>query len=418
MAEKYDLIVVGGGASGMMAAGRAADRGLRVLLLEKNARLGEKLRISGGGRCNILNAEEDPRVLLKKYGKAEQFLYAPFAQFGVIETRAFFETRGLPLKIEAGKRAFPHTEKAEDVVRVLEAYMKKGGVVVQTRTPVSEVFVEGDMVTGVRSGTVTYHAKEYLFASGGVSHPETGSTGDGFEWLTKLGHTVAKPTPTIVPLKVRDHWIKVLAGTTLPDIKITFFVNGTKAFVKKGNILCTHFGLSGPLILNCAHQVADLLHDGVVTGAIDLFPLVDHGTLERQILNLFEGGKNKVLKNVVRDFVPLGTQKGVLTLLAERMDIETKVHSVSKEDRKQFVQLLKALPLSIEGLMGFNRAVVADGGVPLGEIDMKTMRSQKIKNILVTGDLLHINRPSGGYSLQLCWTTGYIAGSCCGSVLK
>ncbi len=409
--ESYDVIVVGGGASGMMAAGRAAESGTRVLLLEKNKKLGEKLGISGGGRCNITNAEDDVRVFASKYGKAEQFLYSLFAQFGVKDTFTFFESRGLPLVVQARKRAFPATEKASDVLKVLESYVRKGGVEVHTGSAVTKIISDKAGISAVYCGKTEYHAKEYILATGSVSHPETGSTGDGFEWLRELGHTVAAPTPTIVPLKVADEWSKVLSGTSLSFMKITFFVEGKKAFSKTGKVLFTHFGLSGPLILNSASMVADLLEEGAVTAAIDAYPHTDLGALEKTVINVFDKNKNKALKNIIKEVVPDGTHKGVLLLLEDKMDVTKKVHSVTKEERKVLVRLLKALPLTIEGLMGFDRAVVADGGVPLGEVDTKTLRSKKVPNLFITGDLLHINRPSGGYSLQLCWTTGWVAGS-------
>ena len=203
----------------------------------------------------------------------------------------------------------------------------------------------------------------------------------------------------------------MLAGTSLSNTKITFFSEEKKQFVLKGKILFTHFGLSGPLILNNAYKVADLLHNGVVTAAVDLFPDLDLGTLEKKVIALFDANKNKELKNILREIIPDGVHKGVGVVLSSFLDISTKVHSITKEERKTIVRNFKALPLTIESLMGFDRAVVADGGVPLEEIDLRTMRSKKISNLFVTGDLLHINRPSGGYSLQLCWSTGYVAGS-------
>jgi hypothetical protein len=411
---EFDVIVVGGGASGLIAAGRAAELGKKVLLLEKNKRLGEKLRISGGGRCNITNAEYNPRALLRAYGKAEQFLYSLFAQFGVAETFSFFESRGLPLIVQEGKRAFPKTEKAGDVVELLLTYIKKGGVVIKTNTPVTKVVSEDGNITHVFSGNTRFEAREYIFATGSVSHAETGSSGDGLKWLTALGHTVKKPTPTIVPLAVKEAWSKKLAGTSLSNIKITFCVDGKKEFSEKGRVLFTHFGISGPLILNNAGKVSDLLHNGVVTAIIDVYPDTDLGRLERNVIEFFDKNKNKAFKNVIKEIVPEGASNGILILLGEQIDTTKKVHSISKEERKLFVRTLKALPLTIEGLMGFNRAVIADGGVPLDEVDMKTMRSKKIHNLFVTGDLLHINRPSGGFSLQLCWSSGYVAGSIAG----
>jgi len=408
---RFDLIVIGGGASGMIAAGRAGERGLKVLLLEKNKKLGTKLSITGGGRCNILNAEDNEQVLLKKYGSSEQALYSVFSQFGMKKTYSFFESQGLPIVIEHNKRAFPASHNANDVVSTLEAYVRKNGVVVKTGTAVTEVVMNKGMIEKVVAGKEEFFAKEYILATGSVSHKETGSTGDGFMWLKNLGHTVHAPTPTIVPIAVTDQWIKTLAGVSLENIKITFFIEGVKAFNLSGTVLCTHFGLSGPLILNNAHKVADLLHSGTVTGTIDLFAGIDFPLLEQKIIDIFEQSKNKTLKNVLKEILPLGTQKGISLIIADFVPLDTKVHSVTKEMRKKLLHILKELPLTVEGLMGFDRAVVADGGIPLNEVDMKTMRSKKVRNLCVTGDLLHINRPSGGYSLQLCWTTGYVAGS-------
>jgi len=407
----YDLIVVGGGASGMMAAGVAAEKGARVLLLEKNKNLGEKLKISGGGRCNITNAELNPRALLVAYGKAEQFLYSLFSQFGVENTFTFFESRGLPLVVQARKRAFPYTERATDVAQVLEVYLRSGNVDIKTNSPVTRIVQEGEKIFAVYCGKTEYHAKNFIFSTGSVSHPETGSTGDGFIWLKDLGHSIVKPTPTIVPLSVKETWSKLLAGVSLSFMKITFFCDGKKRFSKTGKILFTHFGLSGPLILNAAHTVADLLEDGLVTVTIDAYPHTDLGALEKKITKAFDENKNKALKNILKEIVPDGTSKGILSLLQSEMNTGTKVHSITKEQRKYIVHLLKALPLTITGLMGLDRAVVADGGVPLSEIDMKTMHSKKISNLYITGDLLHITRPSGGFSLQLCWSSGYVAGT-------
>lgn len=407
----YDLIVVGAGASGLMAAGRAAERGLSVLVLEKNKRVGEKLRISGGGRCNITNAEPDERKLLSAYGKADQYLFSIFSQFGNKDTFTFFEKLGLPLVVQARQRAFPNTEKAEDVLRALEKYCKKGGVTIKTSSPVIKVHKDGEVITGLSTPVEKYVASNYLFSTGGVSHPETGSTGDGFKWLRDLGHTVHKPTPTIVPLATRESWSHDLAGVSLSFMKIAFFVEGKRSFSLKGKVLFTHFGLSGPLILNASGKVDDLLHSGLVTATIDAYPDTDLGALDRRITAVFDKNKNKTLKNILKDVVPDGVARGILELLVGVVDVEKKVHSVSKDERKALVRLLKALPVTISGLMGFDRAVVADGGVPLDEVDTRTMRSKKISNLFLTGDLLHITRPSGGYSLQLCWSTGYVAGS-------
>jgi predicted Rossmann fold flavoprotein len=405
----YDVIVIGGGAAGMMAAGHAGFLGKKVLILEKNRQLGEKLKITGGGRCNVTNAEEDMRVFLKNYKNADKFLHSPFSQFSQKDTFEFFEKRGLPLVVQARKRAFPHTEKAIDVYRVMEKYIKDSGVLVKTNSPVNKIIKDKNKIIGIKVGSNTYTAQSYILATGGMSHPETGSTGDGFKWLSDLGHTVKAPTPTIVPLSVKEVWVKSMPGVSLSFMKITFYLDGVKKFSKTGKILFTHFGLSGPLILNSAGEVHDLLYEGVVTAKIDAYPDTNEGDLEKKIIKVFDENKNKILKNVMDELVPHGTAGAILSLLKD-LDGNVKVHSVTKENRKALVNLLKGLPLTISGLMGFDKAVVADGGVDLNEVDMKTMKSKVLENLYITGDLLHINRPSGGFSLQICWTSGFIAG--------
>jgi predicted Rossmann fold flavoprotein len=398
----------------MIAAGRAGERGLRTLLLEKNKQLGNKIIITGNGRCNILNAIEDEHMLLEKYGNSKQFLYSLFAQFGEKDSFNFFDSHGLPLVIEKYNRVFPKSQSAADVVQFLADYMHRGNVEVRTQCVVSGIQIKDNNIESILCGEEVLTATEYIFATGGVSHPETGSTGDGYKWLKQLAHTVISPTPSLVPLAVKEHWAKELSGVSLEDMKITFFVDGEKEFKLNGKLLFTHFGISGPIILNSASKVSKLLPTGIVTAEIDMFPKTDSGDLERQIISIFDVNKNKTLKNIITDLVPTGMSKGVLILLSRHMDMGTKVHSVTKDNRKKIVNLFKALPVTITGLMGLDRAIVADGGLPLTEVDMKTMRSKKVSNLFVTGDLLNINRPSGGFSLQLCWSTGYVAGSSAG----
>lgn len=408
--RNYDVIVVGGGASGMMAAGRSAEMGKRVLLIEKNNELGRKLKITGGGRCNITNVENDVHVLLSHYGKAKDFLYSSFARFGVKDTFEFFESRGLPLIVEDRKRAFPKTESALDVFKVLDQYLKSGNVTVLLNVPVDEITVNGNTVTSITSRGKQFTASDYILATGGKSHPETGSTGDGFNWLRDLGLKVTEPSPTVVPIAVRENWIKELAGVTFNSVRISFYVNNTRRLSLEGDILCTHFGISGPLILNSAGRVKDLLEEGTVTALIDIYPKLDEGTLDKKLRDVFEVNKNKDLKNIFNEFGPVGSGPAILPLFAN-IDPDKKVHSITVEERKMIAHILKHLPLTIKGLMGFERAVVTDGGVDLTEIDTRNMRVKRYKNLYITGDLLDIRRPSGGYSLQLCWTTGFIAGS-------
>lgn len=405
----WDLIIIGGGASGMMAGSIAGSRGRSVLLIDKNKSLGEKLKITGGGRCNITNAEPDIHKMLKVYGKGAPFLYSPFAIFGVKDTFNYFESRGLPLVIQARNRVFPVTEKAIDVYEVLQKELVKNHVTIKNNLTVKRIIVKNKKVESIETDNGIYFAKSFILATGGLSHPETGSTGDGFKWLKDIGHEVKDPSPDIVPLACSDLWVKSLAGVSLSFMKITFFLENKKQFSKTGKILFTHFGLSGPLILNSSRKVSDLLQSGKVTATIDVFPDTNDGALEDFIIKTFDANKNKILRTVFKDIAPEGTAKA-MEMINTGINFDMKVHSITKEDRKKIVRLLKALPVSITNLMGYERSVVADGGVSLKEIDMKTMRSTLYDNLYITGDLLNINRNSGGYSLQICWTTGYIAG--------
>lgn len=409
MESLYDVLVIGGGAAGMMAAGRAAARGRRVLVLEKNGVLGKKLSITGGGRCNITNHQEDLPTLLSNYGEAQKFLYSSFSQFGVKETFAFFSERGLPLVTQAKNRVFPQSEHAPDVVRVLSEYLRSGQVTVQLHADVEGFVLEEKKIVGVRVNGDVLSAGSYILATGGASHPETGSTGDAFDWLKEIGHTVAQPTPAVVPIATSDSWIHQLAGTSFDDIKLNVMVDGVKQFQLKGRVLCTHFGLSGPLILNSATRIAQLFPEGEVTAGIDAYPTMDVGAVDRHITKIFDQNKNRDLGNVMKIIAPTGTSRSILSLLPE-LNPEGKVHSVTKVQRKALAALLKSLPVHITGLMGLDRAVIVDGGVVLDEIDGRTYRSRKHDNLFVIGDVLHINRPSGGYSLQLCWTSGWVAG--------
>lgn len=407
--EHFDVIVIGGGASGMMAAGRAAERGKRVMLIEKNRVLGKKLAITGGGRCNVTNAEYDTRTLLTHYKDAAKFLHSPFSQFGVKDTFVFFEALGLPLKIEAGKRAFPETERAEDVVAVMKRYLTRSHVTIKSNLRADGFVKKGARITGVVTKEGTYEADAFILATGGASHEETGASDEGIKWLAKLGHEVQDADPDIVPLRVKESWVTDLAGTSLTERKITFG-EGKEKFTRTGRILFTHFGLSGPTILNNAHEVKGMLKKGDVKAYIDLFPHAEVGDMRATVLRVFEANKNKMLKNVMKDIAPSGMQAAVLSLIAPVLH-DIKVHSISKEDRNSIADLMKAMPLTITGTMGYDYAVVSDGGISLTEVDTRTMASKKFPNLFVTGDVLHISRPSGGYSLQLCWTTGYVAGN-------
>lgn len=411
----YDVIVVGGGPAGMMAAGRAASRGLKVVLIEKNKMLGKKLSITGGGRCNILNAETDTRTLLSHYGPAAKFLHSAFAQHGMKDSYDFFESRNVPLVVEARKRAFPKSQSAPDVTACMQQYLTSQNVELRRGKKVKEVRMEAGKVSGIVVGDELLTADSYILATGGAARTDTGSTGDGFSWLRTLGHTVHASNPNIVPLKVEESWVHALSGTSLSFAKITFGTDRSKSegkFSKTGKILFTHFGLSAPLILNSAYEVKQLLEKGPVEASIDLFPDTDEGVLRKRLLALFQDNPNKLCRTLVKDIAPNGLGDTIASMLPREL-LDEAAHSVTKPARDAIASLMKALPLTITDTMGMEWAVVSDGGVDLAEVDTKTMRSKKLENLFITGDLLHVNRPSGGYSLQLCWTTGWVAGSHC-----
>ncbi len=406
----YDVVVIGGGPAGMMAAGRAASRGRRVLLLEKNPNLGKKLLITGGGRCNVTNNKSDLRAMLVKYKKSDQFLFSAFTQFGVKDTLAFFNERGMPTKEENEGRIFPVSDSAKSVWELLVNYMKAGDVKVQTGAEVIGLSFDSSkkhlVIKTKDKKEIT--AKSCILATGGVSRPETGSTGDGFKWLKKLGHAIVANNFALVPIALTDVWAKKLGGLTLKDIKLTALQNGQNQTSAKGRLLFTHFGISGPTILNLSQEIGELLKYGEVIVELDLFPSADQGALRKKLQELLVGESNKKLKNVLSKLIPAALVAPILELA--NVSGETPSHSVSSEDRKKLASLLKAIPLRVAGLLGA-KAVVSSGGVALEEIDFKTMQSRLIPNLYLIGDVLNIDRPSGGYSLQLCWTTGFVAGN-------
>jgi predicted Rossmann fold flavoprotein len=407
--HEFDIAVIGGGPAGMMAAGRAAERGKKVILLEKNPILGKKLLITGGGRCNILNAEFNTRMLTEKYGKKGKSLFSVFSQFDVQATVDFFESRGLKIKVEAEKRAFPATENAEDVQKFMIKYMKDHGVIVKLGSTVKNIAATEEAMTGIETDQGTITAKAYILATGGKSRPETGSTGDGFVWMAALGHTVIQPDPALVPITIRNPWIKDMAGISLKGVRLTAIQGKIKHDSRIGKMLFTHTGLSGPLVLNMSKGIGDLLRGGDVTVSLDLFPSMDLGALDKFLLEVFERGKNKMIKNNIGEI----TQPRLAHLLIELAGIDPKkeLHQLTRDERLEFARLLKDLPMPVSGLLGADKAIVTGGGVDLKEVEFKTMQSKRYRNLFLAGDILDFDRPSGGYSLQICWTTGFVAGT-------
>lgn len=409
----YDVIVIGGGPAGMMAAGRAAEQGAKVALLEKNTSLGVKLLITGGGRSNVTNAEFDEHIFLAKFGAAGKFLYSPLSQFGVQSALDFFHAHGMPTKVEAEKRVFPVSDRAQSVWDALVGYMRAGSVTILTGMEVTGLETSGDQATGVRmkNGSLM-QGHSYILATGGQSRPETGSTGDGFHFLEKIGHTIVAPRPSLVPLRVRESWVAECSGVSFLDAKLTYFQKEKKIESRRGKVLFTHVGLSGPLVLNMSRNVSEFLQYGEVKVSLDLMPDKNIGEVDHDIQVLFESQKNKQIKNSLDGFLP----SAMIPVFLELADInpETPVHSISRDERLNLARLAKDFRLTVTGLLGTDKAIVTSGGVALEEVDFKYMRSRKYINLYLVGDVLNIDRPSGGYSLQLCWTTGYVAGTAAG----
>ena len=409
--ETYDVAVIGGGPAGMIAAGRAAELGAKVVLIEKNPSLGKKLLLTGGGRCNVTNAEFDTRKLLENFKENGKFLFSAFAQWSVKETLNFFNSRGMPTKVENERRVFPVSNSSRSVLDVLLNYIKSGNVTVMTsatvqslcRTSMSDI----DKVI-LQDGTEIF-AKSFIIATGGKSYPETGSTGDGFAWLKELGHTIIKPDSALVPVNIKDSWVKSLQGRTLEDIKISLFQDNEKVETKKGKILFTHFGVSGPTIINLSRKINELIPYGDVYIALDLVPQFDFDTLNTALQDLFKEHINKKIKNSLDALIPAAFVP-IICKMSE-IDEETFNHSITREERVRLMHVLKNVRMQVESLQSPENAIVASGGVELTEVDWKTMKSKLFSNLYLTGDILNINRPSGGYSLQLCWTTGMVAGS-------
>lgn len=405
----WDVIVIGGGPAGMMAAARAGERGKQVLLLEKNARLGKKLSITGGGRCNVTNNKPEIRTMLERYKESGKFLFSTFSQHGVAESIAWFEERGVSLHEENEGRLFPDTNTASTICETLEKALTNVGVTTKMGVAVKEVVQDKkDVFTVSSQSGETYKGSSVVVSAGGRSRPDTGSTGDGFLWLEEFGHTIVDSSLALVPIVVKESWISPLSGVTMDDVKLTLFADGQKQLTVRGKVLCTHVGLSGPTILNMSSTIGELLQHSSVTLTLDLFPDDDEGTLRTKLRDLLSEVSNQKVRNSLSTWLP----KALVTTLLRSCEIddETPGHSLSSDDRKRLVSYMKQVPLTVARLLGSDKAVISGGGVALEEINFKTMESRLVPGLYIVGDMLNIDRPSGGYSLQLCWSTGFVAG--------
>ena len=408
--SNFEIVVIGGGPAGMMAAGRAAQLGARVALLEKNDSLGRKLLITGKGRCNFTHYEFDKIKFAEKFGKEGRFLYSALGYFGAGKTLNFFQSRGLTWQVERGERVFPQEGDSQDILEILVKYLAEGRVKVYYNTAVTGIDI-------VKSGTENFivsttageiSVKKVILSTGGKSYPQTGSTGDGYRWAEKLGHTIIEPKPALNPVETSDKWVKEVQGLTLKNVLLQLYLDGKKREERFGELLFTHFGISGPIVMDMSKNIDNYLNKGTVKLLLDLKPALDFKQLEERIMRDFQEFKGRMFKNSLVKLLPASLLPVIVRLSA--IDTDKKVDYITKEERKRVLHLFKELELTPTKLLGFPWAVITTGGVSLKEVNPDTMMSKKINNLYFAGEILDLDGPSGGYNLQECWSTGYLAG--------
>ena len=404
----FDVAVIGGGPAGMLAAGRAAELEAKVVLIEKNEILGKKLLITGKGRCNFTHSEFDIRKFAEKFGRNGRFLYSALAIFGAREMINFFESRGVKSRVEQGDRIFPEERNAQDILNVLTKYLTEGKVNIllnseitgfkQNNGKISQVFLQDRQIS----------ADKFIICTGGKAYPQTGSTGDGYRWAEQLGHTVITPVPALNPVKTSENWVKEVQGLSLKNVSIKLFQNGKKQDERFGEMLFTHFGVSGPIVMDMSKNIGALLKNGPAKLLLDLKPALDFKKLDKRIQRDFQEFKGRMFKNSLKGLLPLSMIPVMIKLSG--IDPEKKVDYINREERNKLVHLLKELELTPTELLGFKWSVVTSGGVSLKEVNPNTMGSKKMENLYFAGEILDLDGPSGGYNLQACWSTGFLAG--------
>jgi len=403
-----NVIVVGGGAAGMMAAVFAARNGQNVQLLEKNEKLGKKLFITGKGRCNITNAA-DIEDLFTAVTSNPKFLYSGFYSFTNQQVIDFFEELGVKTKIERGERVFPVSDHSSDVIAAFSRELKSLGVAVSLHTEVGELLCEQDKVCGVLlTNGKKMKADAVIVATGGISYPSTGSTGDGYRFARETGHRVTELLPSLVPMEVRQWYAKELQGLSLRNIEICITDGKKKLYEEFGEMLFTHYGVTGPVILSASSVVGKTLRKKELTLHIDLKPALSEEQLDKRILREFDANHNKQYKNSIDSLFP-AKLKPVMIELSE-IEPEKKVNEITKEERQRLVHLIKDFTMTLTGLRGYNEAIITKGGVSVKEIDPGTMESKKMKGLYFAGEVLDLDAVTGGYNLQIAWSTGYLAG--------
>lgn len=405
-ADLWDVVVVGAGAAGLMAAIRAGERGRRVLILEKNRRPGIKILMSGGTRCNITH-ETDNRGIVQAYGPQGKFLHSPLAAFSVERTLAFFHEEGVPTKVEDGGKIFPVSNRATDVLGALLRRIERLGVPLALGEPVVELRHRDDrfeIATPLR--TLSAHA--VILTTGGQSYPGSGTTGDGYRFVQSLGHSLIPPRPALVPITTDAPWVAQLRGVTLPDVGVAILDGSQRLVSRRGSMLFAHFGLSGPVILDVSRVVTEHPLPIRLRLECDFLPSLSEPALDEHLRTRSLSDGKKLLASILPDDIP----RRLADVIVENAGLsrERKAAGLAKEDRRKLVQAIKRGPIPVTGSMGFAKAEVTAGGVPLGEVDSRTMASKIVPNLFLAGEILDLDGPIGGYNFQAAWSTGWLAG--------
>lgn len=408
------VIVIGGGAAGMMAAIAAQENGHKVVLLEKNEKLGKKIYITGKGRCNVTNACE-MEDFFKNVVRNPKFLYSACYSFDQYAVMRLLEEEGCKVKIERGERVFPVSDHASDVINALKRRLMKLGVQISLNTKVKELLVENDAEGGkfIKGVLLSDGKKEIgdhvIVATGALSYPTTGSDGDGYKMAEKTGHAVTELKPALVPFNIKEEWCKELQGLSLKNINITVTKDDKEIYSDFGEMLFTHFGVSGPVILSASSHYANKCNGGNAVLHLDLKPALNKEQLDKRVLHDFEENINKQFKNTLQKLFPLKLIPVMIELSGIPQD--KKVNEISKEERLRFVNLIKDIKMTIVGTRGYNEAIITQGGISIKDINPSTMESKKIKGLSFAGEVIDVDALTGGFNLQIAWSTGYLAGN-------
>ncbi len=404
-----NVIVVGGGASGMMAAVSASMNGKSVTLIEKNDKLGRKLFITGKGRCNLTNAAEIDE-LIDNVISNKSFLYSVFYTFSNFQLMDFIESCGVKLKIERGNRVFPSSDKSNDIIKAFERCLKKYNVKILLNTKVDGVIIDNGAAKGVICGKNRYYGDSVIISTGGLSYPLTGSTGDGYKFARAAGHTVMPLKPSLVPLVAKEDWVSRLQGLSLKNVAINVSHKGKIIYKDFGEMFFTHFGISGPIILSASRFITDVLPEEVKV-TIDLKPALSLEQLDKRIQSDFGKYSRKEFKNSLNDLLP---QK-LIPVIVDLSGIygSKEVNQITREERLNLSRLLKGLSLTVTGTRSFNEAIVTEGGISVKEINPSTMESKIVENLYFTGEVIDVDALTGGFNLQIAFSTGYCAGLYC-----